>query len=135
MTAPPASDRKPPFSPYTPLQAAAEDTFGAAASTRTDTAASLPSSDNARTAREVRDFNPDTGEAFSLSAEVGRLESLKGALFGALQSSPSAALPLVDLATTYSNLLKLQLTLLPPTKAPAACADASPRAQPHPYKR
>ena len=77
----------------------------------------------------------DASDALSLTAEVERLESLKSALFDALAQPPSCAMPLVDLATTYSNLLKLQLTLLPQTKAPTARAEAAPRAQSHPHKR
>jgi hypothetical protein len=77
----------------------------------------------------------DTSDPVSLSAEVERLESLKSALFGALTASPAAALPLVDLATTYSNLLKLQLTLLPHTSAPRVRVDGRPRTQPDPLKR
>lgn len=61
------------------------------------------------------------------AAEASKIETLKNALFEALETSPAAAIPtqLIDLAHTYSNLLKIQLTIMP-EPAPAATSEPRP---------
>lgn len=102
---------------------------------RTDIAAAHQLPERVRPAADTKAFTIDGSEVLSVTEEFERLESLKCALFGALTSSPSAALPLVDLATTYSNLLKLQLTLLPQVRAPSARVDTRARREPELLKR
>lgn len=60
------------------------------------------------------------------AAEASKIETLKNALFEALETSPAAAIPpqLIDLAHTYSNLLKIQLTIMP---EPAPPTTSEPR--------
>ena len=134
MSIPTAQSRKPSHSPYSSLHIDVEEPPSAAAPF---SAERVVRPEEARSLGELNRGQPAiaAGETVSLSAEVERLESLKSALFGALMSSPSAALPLVDLATTYSNLLKLQLTLLPSVKAPSARGEARARREPEPLKR
>lgn len=61
------------------------------------------------------------------AAEASKIETLKNALFSALESSPAGAIPpqLIDLAHTYSNLLKIQLTIMP-EPAPATTREPQP---------
>ncbi len=66
---------------------------------------------------------PPNIDAAYLAEEIDKIETLKAALFVALQSSPANALPLplIDLATTYSRLLTQQMALMtePPPPTPA----------------
>jgi hypothetical protein len=56
------------------------------------------------------------------AAEASKIETLKNALFAALETSPAGAIPtqLIDLAHTYSSLLKIQLTIMPDPAPPSA---------------
>jgi len=59
-------------------------------------------------------------DAAYLTEETEKLESLKRALFDAFLAAPSSGIPtpLVDLAATYTNALRLQLTLMGYTASP-----------------
>ena len=57
--------------------------------------------------------NGVTAEPDDLAAEADKLESFKQALFAAFVAAPKSGIPtaLVDLAATYTSVLRLQLTL------------------------
>ena len=67
-----------------------------------------------------RSTAPAIAEASYLDDETRKLESLKGALFDAFEAAPETGIPtvLVDLVSTYTNTLRLQLTLMGYTATP-----------------
>jgi hypothetical protein len=86
-----------------------------------------PAREQAQSTDTLASLLHNTATPTYLIEEALRLEDLKGALWSAFKAAPETAIPmpLVDLASVYTNALRLQLSLISP-----APAKARPTAEP-----